>query len=53
MPNHCASNRKLNQLPIETVEVNDNCKIITDFEILKPFFDLVVSPDCGEKIKIN
>ena len=53
MPIECACKRKLNQLPIETVEVDDNYNIIINFEMLKSFFDLVVCPDCGGKIKLN
>ena len=53
MPIDCASKRKLNQLPIETVEVDDNYNIIINFEMLKSFFDLVVCPDFGGKIKLN
>ena len=51
--NDCASKRKPNQQPNETVEVNDNYSIIISFEILKSFFDLVVCQDCGEKGKLN
>ena len=51
MPIDCASKGKLNQLPNETVQVDDNYNII-NFEILKSF-DLGVFPDCGEKIKLN
>lgn len=53
MPNDCTSKRKLNQLLNETDEVNDNYNIIINFEISKSFFDLVVCPDRGAKIKLN
>ena len=43
MPNDCDSIRKLNKLPNETVKVHYNYKITINSEILKPFFDLIVS----------
>ena len=49
---NCTSKRKLNQLPNETVEVDDSYNIIINFETLKSFSDLVVCPDCGKK-KLN
>ena len=52
MPINCASKRKLNQFPNETVEVDDSYNIIINFKTLKSFSDLVVCPDCG-KNKLN
>ena len=49
---NCASKRKLNQLPNETVEVGNSCNIIINFETLKSFSDLVVRPNFG-KNKLN
>ena len=37
MPINCPSKRKLNQLPNETVEVDDSYNIIINFETLKSF----------------
>ena len=52
MPINCASKRKLNQLPNETVDVDDSYNILINFETLKSFSDLVVCLDCG-KNKLN
>ena len=52
MPINCASKRKLNQLPNETVAVDDSYNIIINFKKLKSFSDLVVCQDCG-KNKLN
>ena len=43
MPVNCASKRKLNQLPNETVEVDDSYNIIINFETLKSFWFSCVS----------